>query len=109
MGGSLAAVSEIAAQGGTPPSLNSQVLPFAHRGISRAVALGWQVAQLFHSPVHQGPVTDPPRGGHLPGRSEFPGASQSTCWGSRSSRSWSSCWLTRRPCSWRRCRMCWLH
>jgi hypothetical protein len=74
----MAAMSEIAVRGGTPPSLNSQVLPFAHRGVSRAVALGWQVAQLFHSPVHQGPVTDPPRGSHLPGRSEFPGASQST-------------------------------
>ena len=61
-------MSEIAVQGGTPLSLNSQVLPFARRGISRAVALGWQVAQLFHSPVHQGPVTDPPRGSHLPGR-----------------------------------------
>ena len=55
-------MSEIAMNGGTPPSVNSQVLPFAHRGISRAVALGWQVAQLFHSPVHQGPATDPPRG-----------------------------------------------
>ena len=71
-------MSEIAMNGGKPPSVNSQVLPFAHRGISRAVALGWQVAQLFHSPVHQGPATDPPRGNHLPGRSEFPGASQST-------------------------------
>ena len=71
-------MSEIAVHGGTPPSVNSQVLPFAHRGISRAVALGWQVAQLFHSPVHQGPAADPPRGSHLPGRSEFPGASQLT-------------------------------
>ena len=53
-------MSEIAMNGGTPPSVNSQVLPFAHRGISRAVALGWQVAQLFHSPVHQGPATDQP-------------------------------------------------
>ena len=71
-------MSETAGQGGPPPGVNSQVLPFAHRGISRAVALGWQVAQLFHSPVHQGPAADPPRGTHLPGRSEFPGASQST-------------------------------
>ena len=46
-------------------------------GVCAAVALGWQVAQLFHMPVHRGPVTDPPRGDHLPGRSEFPGASQS--------------------------------
>jgi hypothetical protein len=61
-GGSLAAMSEIAVNGGTQASVNSQVLPFAHIGVCRAVALGWQVAQLFHSPVHQGPVTDPPRG-----------------------------------------------
>ena len=46
-------------------------------GIGCAVALGWQVTQLFHSPVHRGPASDPVRGGHLPGRSEFPGASQS--------------------------------
>ena len=46
-------------------------------GIGCAVALGWQVTQLFHSPVHRGPARDPVRGGHLPGRSEFPGASQS--------------------------------
>ena len=46
-------------------------------GIGEAVALGWQVAQLFHSPVHRGPASDPGRGDHLPGRSEFPGASQS--------------------------------
>ncbi|HEX3387509.1 MAG TPA: hypothetical protein VHT94_00580 [Streptosporangiaceae bacterium] len=55
-------MSEIAVNGGTQASVNSQVLPFAHIGVCRAVALGWQVAQLFHSPVHQGPVTDPPRG-----------------------------------------------
>ena len=46
-------------------------------GITCAVALGWQVAQLLHSPVHRGRARDPVRGGHLPGRSEFPGASQS--------------------------------
>ena len=34
------------------------------------------MAQLFHSPVHEGPVTDPPRGEQLPGRSHFSGASQ---------------------------------
>jgi hypothetical protein len=47
-------------------------------GVCAAVALAWQVAQLYHSPVHRGPATDPPRGEQLPGRSEFPGASQST-------------------------------
>lgn len=54
-----------------------QGLSEAHSPICRAVALGWQVAQLFHAPVHRGPARDPERGGHLPGRSEFPGASQS--------------------------------
>jgi hypothetical protein len=53
------------------------VPPSGDPGVCAAVALGWQVAQLFHLPVHRGPVTDPPRGDHLPGRSEFPGASQS--------------------------------
>lgn len=47
------------------------------REVCAAIALGWQVAQLFHSPVHEGPVADPPRGEQLPGRSLFPGASQS--------------------------------
>jgi hypothetical protein len=46
--------------------------------VCAAVALGWQVAQLYHSPVHRGPAADPARDGHLPGRSDFPGASQST-------------------------------
>jgi hypothetical protein len=45
--------------------------------IGGALALGWQVAQLFHSPVHRGAACDPVRGDHLPGRSDFPGASQS--------------------------------
>jgi len=57
---------------------STQELAHAHSGICRAVALGWQVAQLFHSPVHRGAACDPERGDHLPGRSEFPGASQST-------------------------------
>jgi len=52
-------------------------LPSVAARIGRAVALGWQVAQLFHSPVHRGPAGDPGRGDHLPGRSDFPGASQS--------------------------------
>lgn len=47
------------------------------RGVCAAVALGWQMAQLFHSPVHEGPVADPQRGDQLPGRSHFSGASQS--------------------------------
>lgn len=56
---------------------STQELSHAHSGICRAVALGWQVAQLFHSPVCAGPASDPERGEHLPGRSDFPGASQS--------------------------------
>ena len=52
-------------------------LPPVSARIGGAVALGWQVAQLFHSPVHRGPARDPGRGDHLPGRSDFPGASQS--------------------------------
>lgn len=52
-------------------------LPPVSARIGGAVALGWQVAQLFHSPVHRGPACDPGRGDHLPGRSDFPGASQS--------------------------------
>jgi hypothetical protein len=47
------------------------------RDVCAAVALGWQVAQLFHSPVHRGPASDPQRGEQLPGRSHFPGASLS--------------------------------
>lgn len=47
------------------------------QGVCAAVALGWQVAQLFHSPVCTGPAADPPRGDHLPGRSRFPDASKS--------------------------------
>ena len=47
--------------------------------VCAAVALGWQVAQLFHSPVRHGPVEDPRRVKHerLPGRSRFPSASRS--------------------------------
>jgi hypothetical protein len=48
-------------------------------GVCAAVALGWQVAQLFHSPVHDGLAEDPRRGehDHLPGLGCFPPASRS--------------------------------
>src|SRR5260370_40725190 len=46
-------------------------------GVCTAVALGWQVAELFHSPLQHGPVTDPVRGERLPGRSAFSAATQS--------------------------------
>ena len=42
-----------------------------------AVALGWQVATLYHSPPPRGPVGDPARGDRLPGRSGFTPATQS--------------------------------
>ena len=41
-----------------------------------AVALGWQVARLYHSPVHQGPVMDPAQNGRLPGFSGFSAATR---------------------------------
>jgi hypothetical protein len=60
--------------------VSAMVASADERGVCAAVALGWQVAQLFHSPVYRGPATDPDRAkrvGQLPGRAEFPGASQS--------------------------------
>ena len=40
-------------------------------GIGCAVALGWQVTQLFHSPVHRGPASDAVLGESPLGRSDF--------------------------------------
>jgi hypothetical protein len=45
--------------------------------VCAAVTLGWEVAQLFHSPVHTGPVENPGRTDRLPGRSDFSAATQS--------------------------------
>ena len=45
--------------------------------VSAAVALGWQMAKLYHSPVHKGPVTDPLQEGRLPGLSGFSAAAHS--------------------------------
>lgn len=70
--------------------------PSGDQGVCAAVALGWQVAQLFHSPVHEGPVADPQRGDHLPGRSLFPGASQSM-WLGEQIRSQVDALLTTKP------------
>lgn len=42
-----------------------------------AVSLGWQMAKLYHSPVHEGAAADPGRGPRLPGISGFPGATRS--------------------------------
>jgi hypothetical protein len=45
--------------------------PSGEDRVCAAVALGWQVAVLYHSPVHRGPVEDPPRAARLPGYSGF--------------------------------------
>jgi hypothetical protein len=45
--------------------------------VCAAVALGWQVTTLYHSPPPRGPVGDPVRGDRLPGRSGFTPATQS--------------------------------
>ena len=45
--------------------------PSGEDRVCAAVALGWQVAVLYHSPVHRGPVEDPPREARLPGYSGF--------------------------------------
>ena len=70
-------MSGIVVSGGMQEIVIDPPLPPVSARIGGAVALGWQVAQLFHSPVHRGPARDPGRGDHLPGRSDFPGASQS--------------------------------
>src|SRR5258708_15965773 len=45
--------------------------------VCAAVALGWQVTTLYHSPPPRGPVGDPVRGDRLPGRSGVTPATQS--------------------------------
>jgi hypothetical protein len=45
--------------------------PSGEDRVCAAVALGWQMAVLYHSPVHRGPVDDPPRAARLPGYSGF--------------------------------------
>ncbi len=45
--------------------------------VCAAVSLGWQIAKLYHSPVHTGAPADPDRGARLPGISGFPDATQS--------------------------------
>ena len=45
--------------------------------VCAAVSLGWQMAKLYHSPVHRGAAADPDRGARLPGISGFPDATQS--------------------------------
>jgi hypothetical protein len=45
--------------------------------VCAAVSLGWEMAKLYHSPVHAGAAGDPARSGRLPGISGFPGATRS--------------------------------
>jgi hypothetical protein len=45
--------------------------------VCAAVSLGWQMAKLYHSPVHTGAAADPARSARLPGISGFPAATQS--------------------------------
>jgi hypothetical protein len=45
--------------------------PSGEDRVCAAVALGWQMAVLYHSPVHRVPVEDPPRAARLPGYSGF--------------------------------------
>lgn len=51
--------------------------PSGDARVCAAVALGWQMAALYHSPVRRGPACDPPRGDRLPGRSDFSPATRS--------------------------------
>lgn len=51
--------------------------PSGDARVCAAVALGWQMATLYHSPVRRGPVCDPPRGKRLPGHSDFSPATRS--------------------------------
>ena len=50
---------------------NAVLHPSGEDRVCAAVALGWQMAVLYHSPVHRGPVEDPPRAARLPGYSGF--------------------------------------
>ncbi len=47
------------------------LFPAGEDRVCAAVALGWQMVVLYHSPVHPGPAEDPPRAARLPGYSGF--------------------------------------
>ena len=48
--------------------MTGPVLPASGNArVCAAVSLGWQVAKLYHSPVHAGAAADPRRGPRLPG------------------------------------------
>ncbi|HEX4255651.1 MAG TPA: hypothetical protein VH089_11215 [Streptosporangiaceae bacterium] len=58
--------------------MTGPVLPASGNArVCAAVSLGWQVAKLYHSPVHAGAAADPRRGPRLPGISGFPDATRS--------------------------------
>ena len=58
--------------------MTGPVLPASGNArVCAAVSLGWQVAKLYHSPVHEGAAADPQRGFRLPGISGFPDATRS--------------------------------
>ena len=58
--------------------MTGPVLPASGNArVCAAVSLGWQMAKLFHSPVHTGVAGDPRRGDRLPGISGFPAATRS--------------------------------
>jgi hypothetical protein len=58
--------------------MTGPVLPASGNArVCAAVSLGWQVAKLYHSPVHAGAAADPHRGPRLPGISGFPDATRS--------------------------------
>ena len=58
--------------------MTGPVLPASGNArVCAAVSLGWQVAKLYHSPVHVGAAADPQRGPRLPGISGFPDATRS--------------------------------
>jgi hypothetical protein len=58
--------------------MTGPVLPASGNArVCAAVSLGWQVAKLYHSPVHGGAAADPRRSLRLPGISGFPDATRS--------------------------------
>jgi uncharacterized membrane protein YjjB (DUF3815 family) len=58
--------------------MTGPVLPASGNArVCAAVSLGWQMARLYHSPVHTGAAGDPNRGDRLPGISGFPAATRS--------------------------------
>src|SRR3984957_11684479 len=70
-------MSGIVVSGGMQEIVIDPPLPPVSARIGGGVALGWQVGQLFHSPLHPGPACAPRGGDPLPGGPDSPAASQS--------------------------------